>query len=61
MTGPLIAGGALREALRVPEGWEIAALIPLGFPAEEPEAPSRRPLSTLVRHAGDPPESGSEP
>ncbi|MCK9459120.1 MAG: nitroreductase family protein [Proteobacteria bacterium] len=49
MTGPLIAKSALREAVSVPNGWEIAAIIPIGHPAEIPEAPPRRPLRQLVR------------
>ncbi|MDD5307431.1 MAG: nitroreductase family protein [Deltaproteobacteria bacterium] len=49
MTGPLVANDALREAAQVPDGWEIAAVIPVGHPAETPDAPLRRPLSRLVR------------
>jgi nitroreductase len=49
MTGPLIAEEALTPLLDVPRGWNIAALIPLGYPAEEPEPPRRRELSHLVR------------
>ena len=49
MTGPLVAAMELRELLGVPESWEIAALVPVGRPAEVPRAPSRKPLGTLVR------------
>ncbi len=47
MTGPLLADGALRTILSVPTGWEIAALIPLGFPDEAP-APTERKSAALV-------------
>ena len=33
---------AIREVLAVPEGWEIAAFVPLGYP-ETPMGKSRRP------------------
>jgi nitroreductase len=49
MTGPLIARRELGELLEVPRGWEIAALVPLGRPAEAPPAPPRRALGQLVR------------
>lgn len=52
MTGPLIASRELSARLQLPTGWDIAALIPLGFPAEEPPERSRRPLSQMVRHLG---------
>jgi F420 biosynthesis protein FbiB-like protein len=63
MTGPLVAEASLRELLAVPEGWSIAALLPVGFPDEEPPPRPRRALEQLVRflddaeleyHAGDP-------
>lgn len=49
MTGPLVALGALREALQVPSSWQIAALIPVGYPAEEPPATSRKAIESVVR------------
>ena len=49
MTGPLVALGKLREALEVPLSWQIAALIPLGYPAEAPAATSRKPVGSVVR------------
>ena len=42
MTGPLIAMRDLRELLRVPPSWEIAALIPIGYPDETPPPTSRK-------------------
>jgi nitroreductase len=48
MTGPLIAAGRLAEQLEVPAGWTLSALVPIGFPAETPAPPPRRPLARLV-------------
>ena len=42
MTGPLVAMHELRELLRVPPSWEIAALIPIGYPDETPQPTSRK-------------------
>lgn len=49
MTGPLVADGELKRILEVPESWGIAALVPVGYPAEEPAPPSRKPLGKVVR------------
>jgi len=49
MTGPLVAEPALRELLAVPEGWSLAALLPVGFPDEDPPPRPRRALDQLVR------------
>ena len=49
MTGPLVALEALRAILEVPESWQIAALIPVGFPAEEPAPTARKPVAAVTR------------
>jgi nitroreductase len=50
MTGPLVAERALCPLLSVPEGWRLAALVPVGKPAEEPSpAPPRRDPDRLVQ------------
>ncbi|MCR5251737.1 MAG: nitroreductase family protein [Lachnospiraceae bacterium] len=36
------------KLLEVPEGQELIALIPLGYPAEEPVAPKRKAVSDLL-------------
>lgn len=36
------------EILNVPEGREVIALIPIGYPAEEPVAPRRKPVEELL-------------
>jgi nitroreductase len=49
MTGPLVAADALAELLEVPRGWALSAILPVGRPAEQPEAPPRRRPDALVR------------
>ena len=36
---------AVAAALRLPEGLRPVALLPLGYPAETPAAPARRPTA----------------
>jgi nitroreductase len=49
MTGPLVAEPAIRAILDVPPGWGIVALVPVGWPAEEPAPPGRKPVDKVVR------------
>lgn len=49
LTGPLIAADDLREILAVPAGWEIAALIAVGYPDEQPSATDRKPAANVIR------------
>jgi nitroreductase len=49
MTGPLIAEPALRAILEIPNGWRIVALVPVGFPAEQPTPTDRKPVDKVVR------------
>lgn len=37
------------EALSLPEGQTVSCMIPMGFPAEEPNAPKRKEVSKLLR------------
>jgi nitroreductase len=39
-----------KEALRVPEGFEVVSLIPLGYPAKEAKAPPRKNLDEFVHY-----------
>jgi nitroreductase len=48
MTGPLVAVDQLKAALEVSPSWGIAALIPVGYPAEQPSAPDRKPASRVT-------------
>lgn len=38
------------EAVTLPEGQIVAALVAVGYPAEEPSAPKRKEVSDLVRY-----------
>jgi nitroreductase len=49
LTGPLIAAVDLKEILSVPAGWEIAALIAVGYPDEQPPATARKPAANVIR------------
>jgi F420 biosynthesis protein FbiB-like protein len=53
MTGPLVAAGRIREILEVPSSWQVVALIPVGYPAEEPPPTARRPAGKVVRWVGE--------
>lgn len=39
-----------KEILAVPEGYEIVALIPLGYPAQTPSAPKRKEVSDFLHY-----------
>jgi nitroreductase len=41
---------AMGQALKVPPGWEVIGLLTLGYPAEDPPAPARKPLSEIVHY-----------
>ena len=60
MTGPLIAEDALARLLDVPRGWRISAVVPVGYAAETPAAPPRRPATRLVRWITEPQQEGSK-
>ena len=40
---------AIRECLNIPENETIMAVIALGYRAQEPSRPQRRPLDDVVR------------
>jgi len=49
MTGPLVAADRIREILRIPETWHIAALVPVGYPDEEPVPTARKRVVHVTR------------
>jgi len=49
LTGPLIATHSLGELLAVPAGWGIVALIAVGYPDEQPIAPTRKLPADVTR------------
>jgi len=52
--GTLIVGlfnhDKAKEVLRVPEGFEVVSLIPLGYPAQETKAPPRKEIGAFVHY-----------
>jgi nitroreductase len=48
MSGPLIAKREIEEILKVPEGWSLVALVPVGYSAESPPAKPRKAVDELV-------------
>ncbi len=55
MTGPLFAASALESYLKIPAGWNLSAVVPVGRPAETPAVPNRRAVSQLVSSFGGAP------
>jgi nitroreductase len=49
MTGPLLAEGELKRLLGIPPAWRIAALIPVGYPAETPASVPRKSAESVMR------------
>lgn len=49
MTGPLLASPAIKAILGIPASWNIAAVVPVGFPAEAPAPTTRKPVEDVVR------------
>jgi len=48
LTGPLVADDHIRRILDVQPSLEVAALIAVGFAAEDPPAPDRKPSGKVV-------------
>ena len=38
------------QAINIPDGYELATLIPLGFPAKKPKAPKRKAIDEFVHY-----------
>jgi nitroreductase len=49
MAGPQQAKKEIEQLLGVPPEWDFVDLIPVGYPAETPQAPSRKPVSDVVQ------------
>ena len=49
MTGPLLASGPLKTLFNVSDGWDIASVIPVGFPDENPLMPKRKQLNSTIK------------
>ncbi len=49
VTGPLIAEQKLTECFHLPDGWQIAAVIAVGYPDETPDNPGRKSVQTIIK------------
>jgi nitroreductase len=47
MTGPMQAKGEIEKILNIPEGMDLVAFIPVGYPAENPDLRMRKPVSEV--------------
>jgi nitroreductase len=48
MTGPLQAASEIEAILDAPEGWRLAALVPIGYPASQLKSGVRKPVSDVL-------------
>ncbi len=48
MSGPLIAKNEIQEILKIPEGYDLVALVPVGYPAESPPVRERKPVDEVM-------------
>jgi nitroreductase len=46
---PLFCQQSVKEILKLPKEFEPQALITVGYPAEKPKAPKRKPLKSIAR------------
>lgn len=49
MTGPMLAKGDIERILDVPVGMDLVALVPVGYPAENPAPRERKPIQDVTR------------
>ena len=49
LTGPMQAKGEIEKLLKVPADMDLAAIIPVGYPAENPAPRERKPVKDVTR------------
>jgi nitroreductase len=49
MTGPMQAKGEIEMILNVPGDMDLAAIVPVGYPAEHPDPRERKPIKDVTR------------
>jgi nitroreductase len=49
MTGPLQAKKEIERLLEVPPEWDFVGLIPVGYAAEAPKVPPRKPIEEVIQ------------
>ncbi len=47
MTGPIQAKGEIEKVLQVPDGLDLIAFLPVGYPAENPPLKERKPVKDV--------------
>ena len=47
MTGPMQSKGDIEKILKVPAGMDLAALVSIGYPAENPSLRERKPVKEV--------------
>jgi nitroreductase len=47
MTGPMQAKGEIEKILKIPQGMDLVAFIPVGYPAENPDLRVRKPVNEV--------------
>ena len=40
----------VKELLKIPHKWKVVALIPFGYPAEQPKPKNKKPITELVSY-----------
>lgn len=48
MGGPLIAKEEIHAMLKIPQGYDLVALVPVGYPAQSPPARERKPVDQVM-------------
>jgi nitroreductase len=48
MSGPLIAKDEIEAILKIPDGYDLVALLPVGYPAESPPVRERKPVDQVM-------------
>jgi nitroreductase len=49
MAGPLQAKKEIEQLLNVPPDWDFIGLIPVGYAAEAPKVPQRKPIQDVIQ------------
>ena len=48
MSGPLIAKKEIEDIINIPKGYDLVALVPVGYPAESPPVRERKPVDQVM-------------
>ena len=56
MSGPMVALDKIKEILKIPVSWHMAAMIALGYPEETPAPVERKSAGSVIRRVGARPD-----